>query len=926
MTILLFLLSFANQAQAKPPRVSKPQIVAVSSDTLRLALIEDNNATLALAPLAAPLERIFRQSRSSASVVDVRMLPCYYSGSDFRLRFPSALALNDSSQEAIAVETEAEVALIYPPAPTLLEALRKNAADPSTYRLPWSIDWSSKTLSLSQAVMPDGDGIVTALLDPKQGESAIWHSGAATLYRLKWEGADVSVVLIAKAFGGLGRVAQAARSERRRGPLLGVARGDVFGNSVSELQGRALAETLYDLGLRYSAVDDGDLRNWKQLQAYEAEHPDGIRFLSANLVYSTAPAVSYFPDHEIVDAAGMRVALVGITPPSAAKYLDGTGPSGLTVIDPIEALRNRLTRIRAGADLVVLLVDLKPGLESLRRLRGVDLVLGEREDESVPTSRRPQTESRQTSRPVFDEPLRVARVFDDSFNLVELRRSRGLRGFDWDLVERHLPLDETMPVAGDFEEFDPQSYGVELSTAGPLIPAARRIFDVEKSTDAFPAITARQFWTMAAGLLADETGAEIGLLNVWPLPIPDYADVGEGMARAWLRSNDPIELITVSGAELKSILSAVAEQARREREGLPEPLGPAIAAGGMDADGGVHGLPVVDGAAYRVAISRPLAAALGLAPAGREQVLVVRNSDQLVLDALKKRAGAPPESYRAWMEGRAVRDRGLWRVNFRDISLNLSETQVARSDAFDAVPNSRIQGFNQVLVGGDLKTDVEYFRDPFKWTNTIEMEYAKSRLAPRGQPVVTNTTADRIMFLTKGTERAGRIPLEWLAKWWGPSLGLQYDGQFEQAPGLPRKQVYSAFPGVELYDGTFVKSWVVSGAVQRDQSRQPPNTQFGAHTRAVASDLFGVGKAARLDAEFYANYYWLTHSDLPQDLRFEGDLNFKLHIPIRRYLTIAPFFDYYLFALKTQPLWGHSVMMGISIGFSRVWKPQYESF
>ena len=55
-------------------------------------------------------------------------------------------------------------------------------------------------------------------------------------------------------------------------------------------------------------------------------------------------------------------------------------------------------------------------------------------------------------------------------------------------------------------------------------------------------------------------------------------------------------------------------------------------------------------------------------------------------------------------------------------------------------------------------------------------------------------------------------------------------------------------------------------------------------------------------------------------------MNFKLRIPIRRHLFIAPFLDFYSFALKTRPLWGYSAMTGVSIGFSRVWKPQYEKF
>jgi hypothetical protein len=58
----------------------------------------------------------------------------------------------------------------------------------------------------------------------------------------------------------------------------------------------------------------------------------------------------------------------------------------------------------------------------------------------------------------------------------------------------------------------------------------------------------------------------------------------------------------------------------------------------------------------------------------------------------------------------------------------------------------------------------------------------------------------------------------------------------------------------------------------------------------------------------------------------EGDANAKLDIPIRKHLSVAPFVDFYWFGLKTQPRYGYSLMTGLSIGFSRLWKPQYEDF
>jgi hypothetical protein len=277
------------------------------------------------------------------------------------------------------------------------------------------------------------------------------------------------------------------------------------------------------------------------------------------------------------------------------------------------------------------------------------------------------------------------------------------------------------------------------------------------------------------------------------------------------------------------------------------------------------------------------------------------------------------------MEGLPVAEPELWRINFRDISLNVRETKVQTSDAFSSVVNSRVQGSDELLIGETLKTDVELLHHSYKWTNTLEMEYAKDKISPRGQPSVTNVTSNRIMFLTLDTKRIGEIPYRWLAHSWGPSLGFEYDGEFQSTPGLPRKQVYSLFPGLEFFNGDVVKSLETTGVIKRDLSRTPPNTQTGLRARALVSTTIGTG-GAKLNGELWNNYFFLTHSDNASDLRLEGDANAKLTVPIRKYLSIAPFVDFYWFGLKTQPAYGYSLTMGISIGFSRLWKPQYESF
>ncbi len=900
-----------------------------SSGTLRLAIIEPATVS-AGTTLDVPLERLIRLSSTTARLLDIQSVPCYHSGTDYRLRLPPNEAPESdeavfSTMSAVVLEAGPEAALVFPPEPSLIAGLSAMAEDTSTYRTPWLIHTTTRTMTLTQVRSPTGEALVTAQLDPNAGEGAQWLSAVAESYRIEWRGKTVSVVIVAKIHGGLGRLATMLAREKREGPLLGVARSDAFGSGITEPSGRALAEKLESMGLKYSAVGSAEVGRFREVQQYLAERPDGIQFLSANLVYTSSPAVTLFPDHAVVATGGLKLCLVGMTPPEAAKFLHQGGLTGATVADPVTTFQAKSTAYRRECDLVAILGALTPKAERLRfEALGADLIIAEDYDSPYHAAKRPETGLSNARAYDFDQPLWIMKYWDETLNLlsVDLRREGSARMVD--IRERHLTLDENVPWAFGIPVFTPETYATALSTQPALLPSARRIFPDNAEQGGFPQITSQRFWTMAAAQLADKTGSEVGLLRVLPLSIQTDADIPESVVKSWLSDGDQAVILRMTGADLKGILAEASAQEERREKGLPKGDKTAYTAGGA-RNGKIHGVPIDDRQIYKVATTVVLADALGLADGPPPPVPVGRTADELILESLRDWRGRRNADYHAWMEGAAVSKRGLWKINFRDVSLNLQDTQVVRDDAFNSVPNARIQGFSQYTVGGDLKTDLDYLYDPFKWSNTLELEYAQSQISPRDQPHTINTPANRIMALTSGTRRQGGISEKWLAQSWGPSVGFEYDSEFVASPGLPRKQVYSVFPGVEFYDGNFIRKWEISANIKRDQSRLPPNNQGGLHTRMIIAKDWGKAPVS-LQGEWYANYFFLTHQDTIQDLRFEADMNFKLKIPIKKYLTVAPFIDVYVFELKTQPITGYSAMTGISIGFSRLWKPQYESF
>lgn len=887
----------------------------------RVAVIEDV-PTIMTAVLSQPLERLLRDTTGN-ELIGAENVACEFGGWNFAFRLPASLGVPEAPKKAgaVALESDSEIAFVYPPLPSLVDALVEAAADPRSYRRLGSLRLERRGATVARTFLPTGDVRFLIRAPLERSPTLRRRSSIAVYYRLRWEGRDAAVIVLGRPFGGLGRLGAVAAREAARGPLVGVARGEAFGRRArSDAPGRAALDALERAGLRVSAVDATMAALWAELDAYRRERPGGVRFLSANILAEQGPAL---PAYEIVSSSGLRVAFVGLTAASAEPALREARGKGWSVKDPVAAAEELVPELREKADVVVALGRLDAAeLARLQGVRGLDLILGE-DESALTTGPAPRGELFQEDRPAYAAPFPPLRLHVPTLELVSIERVPDEGRFDWRVEQRGVTLDDSINPAEGYPIASLDEFAARASTGAALLPPARAVFPRALRPRGVPVYEPRDIWTLAAGAVVERARAEAAILPVGPLAVQTLGDVREPYLRQWLGQDGRVSLISIPGATLVTLAEDAAAQAAREAAGQTVPEPRYVVAGVQGAR--VRGAPLDRSTRYRVAVADRLVERLGLDGPG-EPLPPAAHPGEATLAELRRVAGSPPESYRSWMGGASFVEPGLWRVNFRDIGLNLRQTRVSRSEAFDAVPNSRVQGFDELLVGGVLKTDVDYLRGDYKWTNTLQAEYAKSRLEPRGAPPTTNLAANRIMFLTLGTRRVGGITHAWLARSWGPSLGLQYDGEFEAAPGLRRRNVYSAFPGVEFYDGSVVKSLSTSGIVKRDLSRDPPNTQTGLRLRALFSASVGRGAGATVQGELWSNYFFLTRRDQPSDLRVEGDANVKLVVPLYKHLSVAPFLSFYWFQLKTRPDWGHSLMMGLTVGFSRLWKPQYERF
>lgn len=757
----------------------------------------------------------------------------------------------------------------------------------------------------------------------------------AIVYHLRVKDKPVDAVFLLKVTGGLGRMASAVEGLKKpASKQVVVSRGNwEFRDSRYALQGRALWEALEKLGLKISGIGRGELKRWAELKAYAKERPDAVRFLSANMSAGDDPP---FKPSEIVDIDGIKVAFIGLTRPRYGKYVGRGELAGISISEPFTPAREEVKKAReAGADLVVALSNMDhPENSRLYDLvRGIDLIVADSEQFPAESQDPKAVTVADGRRGAYSPAMLLASEYDgvDRFEVrLGPKDPAGFRRME--VSERQTILDETLADKDGLPKYTAFEYETLYSTEPVIIPSARKIFPEgnQYSTSRYPRLTARDFWTMSATLLAERTRAEIALLPNTAIDADSPGDYYEDEVRAWFGWDDGLVVFELGGGELMDLISEIRQQENRERQDLPSDGRLRMAVGGLGEGDKIHGVDIDGSLVYRVVGTELLLAnSEGYSSLGRARnVKRVGDLRETVLDELKTGAkkGWPPEYYAKLVTGRPIKDRGLWILNFRDLSVNVSSTKNVRDlESFQQVPNSRVTGFDQRDVGWTAKFDVDYRYHALKWTNTFEGEFSESRIYPTGQPVVINTPNNRLMFLTMGTYRTGSFPVSWMGRSIGPSLGVQYDGEVRQGQDIKRKIIWSVLPGFEIYDGTFIRSLSVSANLKRDYSS---DSQYGVRLRSVAEKDVTIAGAeiGRFQAELWANYFFLKREDRPTDLRLEGDAIAKLQIPIWKGFTLAPFIDFYYYILKVRPISGYSTIAGVSLGFSRIWKPQYEKF
>lgn len=876
--------------------------------------------------LLGAIEKTLRGEKARGRFVGTESGKAYQSAGEFLFELGTAAAkgappdpaLGVDAGETEAIETAKELLLATSPEGLpVVEEIWRRATDSS--------DWErsapgSRRVRVKLRRFPDGS--LAARL-PDGRPAARWTTTAMLRYRVEWDGKPVDLRVVGRVLGGPGVVAALRdRLERAPGPQLRLTTGGLHFPPHLGVPRDLSLEVVKDLGFTVAAFGHAEFAfEWELLTSSAAS---GLSLLCSNLDY-TGSGPWPLERIRLEEFPGVKVGLISLLSPAFARQTVERAGLPFKVQDPIEAARAAVGELKKRSADVVVVVSHLSGEEDARLLQlvsGIDILLGD-SARAVGSRRVTTVDLEGWSRGRRSAPALRGQRPAHSWSEVALT----LRARELVRVEE-LSGPETAEPAGD-SPADAFSRVLEryLVAGEAVLPDPKLLWE-ERKVKFEPS----EFWNAAAAALRRRAGTEVALLPISSLGSNVPGEVQENFVREWLYPDQQPVSARLSGRALAALLRRLDQPGRPvEEDELPKRYWaePWLAASGLDASGRVSGIGLEPGEVYTVATTAELLRRADDFPELRTAVEarpLEASLAELVLGELKAaRRGArvspaAAARYEGWLrdsaEGRTPV--GLvWRINLREFALQFANTKVENAQPFSQVKDARIQSVDQVLTQGSARLFSELSWGRLRWDVGATGEYGRITLQPRGLPEIVNETQDQLVLETELRHKTWRPPGQGGL---GPFANVAYDTEFTRPDLIPKRQLVRYRLGLKLSEGARLKEASLGPAAETDNSAAPARTHGGWAASLALEAPVGTS-LARLEGS-YLELFPTRHDSL-QDLRRRLRARASLAVPLVGNLTLNPFVDFYLIEGLAFRSTGRNLLFGLSLAYSRLWKPFY---
>jgi len=705
----------------------------------------------------------------------------------------------------------------------------------------------------------------------------------------------------------------------------------------------------------------GGLEN---LQAEQARY--GLPLLSASLLQD---GEYVFPPHKALQIGERPASLIALADSAALKALQelGTLPPELEILEPEQALERALKDLQATdkPELVIVLTNIERAQlqKMIDHSRDVHLIL-------APTDA-PLQYLRES---VGFNQLSQARPFLPSSNAytinrvqVDLREEGGLElrneqtPISFDLKPELSFLAQIMQVRHTAYEDALETLIPNLEQVIRQDPALLKLFLASRSAQAVarelgglrplsdqelleyypPFLTAEMLLNLEMNGLMESFDAEVVVfkhseslqLNL-PGTIPKF------LIYERLKMNDTLELFYLNGKQLKSLLDLPQGQllfggVARTAAGPQvwgRPLGDQRTVYRALIPSGVSSLPAVRpllaDARRQSLLTSPFERQAGAQP----EITYLRTALVRYLETLKDRPDILPEIARLikplWTEKTT-----LFSIKIDNLQLNLSGYNALNNENYGEVRDPRVASANSFTFGGRARLNLGWDNQLLGFTNGINAVYEGLSVLdqPLNQTAVERITVnqDDLVFSSELQLRLLEFPLFDSPLQLIPFVEGIYDTAFtptinsETQQPNPLQSELRGVLGLSVPASGQLKTFKTGLALRRDFN-VPDNLEGGLDLKWVYEQP--LGSALLWSNDLDVRYFFPSPNDNASSLGLTAQWISAVKFSLTDNLSLRFYADSYLFQgkLPGHSELGASVILGVGLGFDRVWKPYYE--
>ncbi len=687
----------------------------------------------------------------------------------------------------------------------------------------------------------------------------------------------------------------------------------------------------------------------EQLRSY-GDSSQNLNILCANIL-DQSNAQPFFKPFAIFEKGnGLRVAVLGLTDPRIQQTILNRHIEGLSFSDPIGAAKTYISQLRSQADVIIVLSHLNAAdcYKLALEVPGIDLIIARAEGSNISTVTRTEVLGTADNTLILRPEHYGTSVCRAQIRVDPARKSAVAT------LRNIVPVSSSTPGDAEFATqlrvgAEQQYYNYSLSTFG--IEPDEPLLLVDDS------YTNNDLIQSLLHVMLEKTGSEIALFNntffrFEGVELPRYEDDPQ-FRKITVRTLEQIlwtdnELVSMqlTGQQLAALQRMSAAQTAARQNNF---LNHVQVTSSRAEEWFVHNAPFVqksppeyydvvttnflagggDGYATfregRVIMNRFIAQG-ALLPSNEGKALVIRDYFIRFLKEMADRKKAGLLETSALVDSSYL-SRPLWRVSLSRLQLSLAAGQYRATSDYKNIGLTELRALDFTRITYEVDFRVRQDSRLFIWDNRLFGVLGQSKVTDQPlQEVTDDLFFETVLNLRPRSFESGLSLF--------PSGSFKYDTEFTPTErterGIttrnPKQQDITLGLGVGVSEFAGFNRTRLSLTQTFDRSRNPRPDENGINLQTMYQLPI---LSSTLRSEFDGTYYIKQKRSTGDTRRLLVRWRSDIAIPIGS-LVIGPSLNVFLFRGHKSSVVGQSpkiataVVVGVTLGFSKEWKVQYE--